>query len=160
MRLELTAGRLFGLAGPLQKAPQPEQRSARGGPGRASQQQGTRGPVAQRPRHLRTPAPRFMSSWRVEEMIGQSPAHSCGSGECVPGSGARGVQASSIRSLQILRSSRASQSSLQKGATPSVLGGSNSLGKWGPSSCLFATQSPQERQARAPSVPAGRTSSS
>lgn len=68
MRLELTAGRLFGLAGPLQKAPQPKQRSpARGGSGRASQQQGARGPVAQRPRHRRTPAPRFMSSWRFDD---------------------------------------------------------------------------------------------
>lgn len=86
--LELTAGRLFGLAGPLQKAPQPKQRSpARGGPCRASQQQGARGPVAQRPRHRRTPAPRFMSSWRGEEMLDQSPAHGWGSAECVPGSG-------------------------------------------------------------------------
>lgn len=68
MRLELTAGRLFGLAGPLQKAPQPKQRSpARGGPGWASQQQGARGPVAQRPRHRRTPAPRFMSSLRFDD---------------------------------------------------------------------------------------------
>lgn len=51
-------------------------------------------------------------------MICQSPAHSCGSGECVPESGERGVQGSSIRTLPILRTLRGfNQSVLQKGAT-------------------------------------------
>lgn len=86
--LELTAGWLFGLAGPLQKAPQPKQRSpARGGPGRAAQQQGGRSPVAHGPRHRPAPARRLTGSWRGEQLACQSAAHSCGSGECLPRGG-------------------------------------------------------------------------
>lgn len=82
--LELTAGWFFGLAGPLQKAPQTKQRSpARGGPGRAAQQQGNRGPVAHGPRHRRAPARRLTSSWRGEELACQSAIHSCGLGQPV-----------------------------------------------------------------------------
>lgn len=88
MGIELTAGWLFGLAGPLQKASQPKQRSpARGCPSRAAQQQGGRGPVAHGPRHCRAPARRLTGSWRGEKLACQSAAHSCGSGECLPRAG-------------------------------------------------------------------------
>lgn len=83
--LELTAGWFFGLAGPLQKAPQPKKRSpTRGGPGWATQQQGGRGPVAHGPRHRRAPARWLTGSWRGEELACQSALHSCSSGQCLP----------------------------------------------------------------------------
>lgn len=82
--LELTAGWFFGLAGSLQKAPQPKQRSpARGGPGRAAQQQGDRGPVAHGPRHRRAPARRLRSSWRGGELACRSAVHARGLGQPV-----------------------------------------------------------------------------
>lgn len=43
-------------------------------------------------------------------MLCQSPAPSRASGECVPGSVERGVQASSVRTLRILRALRGSTS--------------------------------------------------